>query len=107
MPIEHTTMGRTILQFDKDDLDAAGVPKFDFLGLGGLSAMHLAFKAIEKRTGEKLELYTLPVDDAKTYEMIAPRRYGRHVPDRDRARRSSRSCRPSRIVCTTSSCRSR
>lgn len=71
MPIEHTTMGRTILQFDKDDLDAAGVPKYDFLGLGGLSAVHIAFDAIEKRTGEKLELYTLPVDDAKTYEMIA------------------------------------
>ena len=34
IPIEHTTMGRTILQFDKDDLDEAGVPKFDFLGLG-------------------------------------------------------------------------
>lgn len=71
MPIEHTTMGRTILQFDKDDLDAAGVPKFDFLGLGGLSAIHLAFDAIEKRTGEKLTLYGLPVDDAKTYDMIA------------------------------------
>ncbi|HUF31440.1 MAG TPA: DNA polymerase III subunit alpha, partial [Gemmatimonadaceae bacterium] len=70
MPIERTTMGRTILQFDKDDLDAAGVPKFDFLGLGGLTATHLAFKAIEKRTGQKLELYKLPVDDAKTYEMI-------------------------------------
>ena len=71
MPIEHTTMGRTILQFDKDDLDAAGVPKFDFLGLGGLSAVHLAFDAIERRTGEKLALYRLPVDDARTYEMIA------------------------------------
>ncbi|HEX6588454.1 MAG TPA: DNA polymerase III subunit alpha [Longimicrobiales bacterium] len=70
MPIERTTMGRTILQFDKDDLDAAGVPKFDFLGLGGLTAVHLAFKAIEQRTGEKLELYRLPVDDAATYEMI-------------------------------------
>ena len=70
MPIERTTMGRTILQFDKDDLDAAGVPKFDFLGLGGLTAVHLAFKAIEQRTGEKLELYRLPVDDAKTYAMI-------------------------------------
>ena len=71
LPIEHTTMGRTILQFDKDDLDAAGVPKFDFLGLGGLSAVHLAFDAIEQRTGEKLELYKLPVDDERTYEMIA------------------------------------
>jgi error-prone DNA polymerase len=71
MPIEHTTMGRTILQFDKDDLDEAGVPKFDFLGLGGLSAIHLSFRAIEQRTGEKLEMYRLPVDDARTYEMIA------------------------------------
>jgi error-prone DNA polymerase len=71
MPIEHTTMGRTILQFDKDDLDEAGVPKFDFLGLGGLSAIHLSFKAIEKTTGEKLEMYRLPVDDPKTYELIA------------------------------------
>ena len=71
MPIEHTTMGRTILQFDKDDLDAAGVPKFDFLGLGGLSAIHLSFDAIEQRTGEQLALYTLPVDDPKTYDLIA------------------------------------
>jgi error-prone DNA polymerase len=71
IPIEHTTMGRTILQFDKDDLDAAGVPKFDFLGLGGLSAVHMAFDAIEKRTGEKLEMYRLPTDDAVTYEMIS------------------------------------
>jgi error-prone DNA polymerase len=71
MPIEHTTMGRTIIQFDKDDLDAAGVPKFDFLGLGGLSAVHLSFNAIEERTGEKLEMYRLPLDDEKTYDLIS------------------------------------
>jgi error-prone DNA polymerase len=71
MPLEPTTMGRTILQFDKDDLDEAGVPKFDFLGLGGLSAVHIAFDAIEQRTGRKLEMYRIPVDDAKTYDMIA------------------------------------
>ena len=71
LPIEHTTMGRTIIQFDKDDLDAAGVPKFDFLGLGGLSAVHLAFDAVQQRTGEKLEMYRLPLDDQKTYDMIS------------------------------------
>lgn len=70
LPIEETTMGRTILQFDKDDLDAAGVPKFDFLGLGGLTVVHKAFDAIEERTGRTLRLYDLPVDDEKTYEMI-------------------------------------
>ncbi|HEU5173978.1 MAG TPA: PHP domain-containing protein, partial [Gemmatimonadaceae bacterium] len=37
LPVEQTSMGRTILQFDKDDLDDLGVPKFDFLGLGGLT----------------------------------------------------------------------
>src|SRR4029077_1601942 len=36
-PIEWTTMGRSIIQFDKDDLDIVGIPKFDFLGLGGLA----------------------------------------------------------------------
>ena len=71
MPIERTTMGRTILQFDKDDLDAVGVPKFDFLGLGGLTAVRLAFDAIEQRTGKRLELYNLPQDDPKTFEMIS------------------------------------
>jgi error-prone DNA polymerase len=70
LPIEETTMGRTILQFDKDDLDAAGVPKFDFLGLGGLTVIHMAFDAIRERTGRHLELYSLPVDDPATYEMI-------------------------------------
>jgi error-prone DNA polymerase len=71
IPIERTTMGRTILQFDKDDLDAAGVPKFDFLGLGGLSATRLAFDTIEARTGKRLELYNLPQDDPETFAMIA------------------------------------
>jgi error-prone DNA polymerase len=71
IPIERTTMGRTILQFDKDDLDAAGVPKFDFLGLGGLSAVRHAFDAIQARTGKRLELYNLPQDDPETFRMIA------------------------------------
>ena len=71
IPIEGSAMGRTILQFDKDDLDAAGVPKFDFLGLGALTAVRLAFDAIEHRTGERLELYRLPPDDPATYAMIA------------------------------------
>ena len=70
LPIEETSMGRTILQFDKDDLDAAGIPKFDFLGLGGLTVVHKAFDAIRARTGRELRLYDLPVDDPETYEMI-------------------------------------
>jgi len=71
LPIESTTMGRTIIQFDKDDLDAVGIPKFDFLGLGGLALVRRAFDAIEARTGTRLAMYRLPDDDRATYEMIS------------------------------------
>jgi len=71
LPIESTTMGRTIIQFDKDDLDIIGVPKFDFLGLGALALVRHAFDAIEARTGRRPTLYGLPQDDAPTYDMIA------------------------------------
>ena len=71
LPVEHTTMGRTIVQFDKDDLDSLGVPKFDFLGLGGLSLVRRAFDVIERRTGKRPEMYSLPTDDTPTYEMIS------------------------------------
>ncbi|HST07259.1 MAG TPA: error-prone DNA polymerase [Gemmatimonadaceae bacterium] len=71
LPVEHTTMGRTIIQFDKDDLDAVGIPKFDFLGLGALSLVRRAFDMIEVRTGTRPEMYKLPQDDEKTYELIA------------------------------------
>src|SRR6185295_9913775 len=67
----HTTMGRTIIQFDKDDLDAVGIPKFDFLGLGALSLVRRAFDYIEARTGTRPEMYKLPPDDEATYNLIA------------------------------------
>jgi error-prone DNA polymerase len=70
LPIEQTAMGRTIVQFDKDDLDAIGVPKFDFLGLGALSMVRRSFDIIERRTGTRPHLYSLPQDDFKTYELI-------------------------------------
>ncbi len=71
LPIEQTNMGRTIVQFDKDDLDAIGVPKFDFLGLGGLAMVRRAFDAIEVRTGTRPKMYGIPTDDAPTYALIS------------------------------------
>ncbi|MEO8227968.1 MAG: DNA polymerase III subunit alpha, partial [Gemmatimonadota bacterium] len=71
LPIEPTAMGRTIVQFDKDDLDQLGIPKFDFLGLGALAMVRRAFDAIERRTGTRHELYSLPYEDAPTYELVA------------------------------------
>jgi error-prone DNA polymerase len=71
LPIEPTAMGRTVVQFDKDDLDRIGVPKFDFLGLGALSLVRRAFDVIEQRTGHRPSMYRLPTDDPATYHLIA------------------------------------
>jgi error-prone DNA polymerase len=70
LPMEQTAMGRTILHFDKDDLDEIGVPKFDFLGLGALTMTRIAFDVIESRTGKRPEMYSLPTDDVPTYEIV-------------------------------------
>jgi len=69
-PIEPTTMGRTIIQFDKDDLDALKIPKYDFLGLGSLSAVRRAFDVVE-RYEPRPELYSVRQDDAAAYALIA------------------------------------
>lgn len=71
LPIEPTAMGRTVVQFDKDDLDSIGVPKFDFLGLGALSLVRRAFDLIEQRTGHRPSMYRLPTDDQATFRLIA------------------------------------
>ncbi len=71
LPIESTSMGRTIVQFDKDDLDHLGIPKFDFLGLGALTVVRRAFRAVKERTGHHLEMYDLETDDAETYALIS------------------------------------
>jgi error-prone DNA polymerase len=71
VPIEATTMGRTIIQFDKDDLDIIGIPKFDFLGLGALSMVRRAFDAIEVREGKRPQLYGLDYRDKPTYDLIS------------------------------------
>ena len=70
-PVEPTTMGRTILQYDKDDLDALGVPKFDFLGLGALGVVRRAFDAVGRREGARPEMYRLPPDDPATFACVA------------------------------------
>lgn len=62
--------GRTVLQWDKDDCEYAGLVKFDLLGLGMLSALHYCFDMIEQRLGLRLGLYDIPADDAEVYDML-------------------------------------
>ena len=83
MPIEQTTMGRTIIQFDKDDLDLIGVPKYDFLGLGALSLVRYSFDEIERRTGSAAGDVPHPARRQADLRPHLPRRDDRHVPDRE------------------------
>lgn len=71
VPIENAAMAdRTIIQWDKDDLDAVGMLKVDILALGMLSAIRKAFSLIERHHGEPLELATVPTEDPATYDML-------------------------------------
>ncbi len=71
VPVENAAMpDRTIIQWDKDDLDALGLLKIDCLALGMLSALRRALKLVSDYRGTPLTLATVPAEDEKTYEMI-------------------------------------
>lgn len=74
-PVEWATMrDRTIIQWDKDDLQELGLIKIDLLGLGMLSLLREAFslheRTLRQAQGDTLALHTIPADDKPTYEMI-------------------------------------
>ena len=71
VPIEPAAMeGRTVIQWDKDDLDPVGLVKIDLLGLGMLTLLADALGHVERVRGVKLDLAHLPPDDPETYAMI-------------------------------------
>ena len=71
VPIENGSMeGRTVIQWDKDDLEELGLFKVDLLGLGALTQLDLAFRLLERHRGIRLSMATIPEGDSATYEMI-------------------------------------
>ena len=71
VPIENASMpDRTVIEWDKNDLDELGMLKVDCLALGMLTAIHRSFDLIEQHAGRRLTLATIPVDDPPVYEMI-------------------------------------
>ncbi|RMX07920.1 error-prone DNA polymerase [Corticibacter populi] len=71
VPIENTAMpARTIIQWNKDDLDALGLLKVDCLALGMLSCVRRALDLLRRHRGRDLTPATIPPDDAPTYAMI-------------------------------------
>jgi error-prone DNA polymerase len=71
VPIENAAMAdRTVIEWDKDDIEAMGMLKVDVLGLGMLSCIRKTFELIEKSEGKVLTLATIPPEDPETYDMI-------------------------------------
>ncbi|MEE8396646.1 MAG: error-prone DNA polymerase [bacterium] len=71
VPIENATMqDRTVIQWDKEDVEAMGLFKVDLLGLGALTLMALALKMLERLHGRPFSMATLPSDDPATYDML-------------------------------------
>ena len=71
VPVENAAMDeRTVIQWDKDDLDALGLLKVDVLGLGMLAAIRRAFALVEQFRGTRWTLASVPAEDPDVYEMI-------------------------------------
>jgi len=71
VPLEMAAMkGRTVVQWDKDDLNAVGVLKVDLLGLGMLTVLSKAFALIREHHQIDLSLATIPAEDPQVYEML-------------------------------------
>ena len=67
-PIENAAMeDRTVIEWDKDDIDALGILKVDVLGLGMLSCVRKAFDLMREHHGIDLSIAKVPQEDTTTY----------------------------------------
>jgi error-prone DNA polymerase len=72
VPIENAAMAdRTVIEWDKDDLDELGLLKVDVLGLGMLSALRRGLALVSEFRGKSFTLADVPKEDARVYEMIS------------------------------------
>ncbi len=71
VPIENAAMKeRSIIQWDKDDLESLGLLKVDILALGMLSALKRAFNLMATMPGKPARMQDIPREDSVTYDMI-------------------------------------
>ncbi len=71
VPVENATMPeRTVIQWEKNDLEDLGLLKVDVLGLGMLTAIRRSFDLIQGFDGRKYTLATVPAEDPVVYDMI-------------------------------------
>ena len=71
VPIENASMeDRTVIQWDKDDLEELGLLKVDCLSLGMLTAIRKCFEMVDEHWGQQFTLANIPQDDPRVYDMI-------------------------------------
>jgi error-prone DNA polymerase len=71
VPVENAAMPeRTIIQWDKDDLETLGLLKVDVLALGMLTCIRKALALVGQHRGRRLTLATIPAEDPDTYDML-------------------------------------
>ncbi|WP_422506318.1 error-prone DNA polymerase [Stenotrophomonas sp. GZD-301] len=71
VPVENAAMPeRTVIQWDKDDLDATGLMKVDCLALGMLTAVRKCLAMLQAHGEPPMSMATIPADDVPTYDMI-------------------------------------
>ncbi|MCX7294005.1 error-prone DNA polymerase [Janthinobacterium sp.] len=71
VPIENAAMAeRSVIEWDKNDLEELGLMKVDVLALGMLSALRRALELVGARRGEPLRLQDIPAEDPATYDMM-------------------------------------
>src|SRR5437667_11392730 len=72
VPIENAAMeDRTVIEWDKDDLDTLGILKIDILALGMLTCIRKSFALIERHYGKAYELATIPAEHPRVYDMLS------------------------------------
>ena len=72
VPVENAAMpGRTVIQWDKNDLEELGLLKVDILGLGMLSAIRKSFELMEDFYGREFSMSSIPAEDPEVYRMIS------------------------------------
>ncbi len=71
VPIENAAMAdRTVIEWDKDDIDALGILKVDVLGLGMLTCLRKGFDLLAQYTGVRHDLASVPAEDPAVYDML-------------------------------------
>ncbi len=71
VPVENASMPeRTVIQWDKTDIEALGLLKIDILALGMLSAIHRCFDLIQQHHDQQLTMQAIPKNDTDTYDML-------------------------------------